>query len=113
MNKALGRYDLTAGGCALLSEYRQQGAGRADASSRDRGSLQKIRGRMPMQGQPEQHTSSSIIAVRQRTSNELVRLIRKLRWARMEKEAQVLAEELKRRCATDTISVISQPRETD
>jgi hypothetical protein len=49
----------------------------------------------------------------QRTSNELVRLIRKLRWAGMEQEAEVLAEELARRHPTDAVSVIAQSRETD
>ena len=42
----------------------------------------------------------------QRTSNELIRLIRKLRWIGMEKEAEALLEELARRRATDAVSVI-------
>jgi hypothetical protein len=49
----------------------------------------------------------------QRTSNELVKLIRKLRWIGMEEEADTLAEELALRCATDSISVVAQPRDTD
>lgn len=49
----------------------------------------------------------------QRTSNELVRLICKLRWIGMEEEAETLADELARRHATDTVSVVAQSGETD
>lgn len=49
----------------------------------------------------------------QRTSNELVRLIRKLRWAGMDQEAEALAEELIRRRSSDMAAVIAQSRETD
>jgi hypothetical protein len=48
-----------------------------------------------------------------RASNELVKLIRKLRWIGMEEEADTLAEELARRCAADSMSVVAQPRDTD
>jgi hypothetical protein len=58
-------------------------------------------GKTPMQGHE------------QRTSNELVKLIRKLRWIGMEEEADTLAEELALRRATDSISVVAQPRDTD
>lgn len=59
-----------------------------------------------MQGPQEAKTE-------QRTSNELIRLIRKLRWAAMEQEAEALAEELTRRRATGAMSVVVPPRETD
>jgi hypothetical protein len=49
----------------------------------------------------------------QRTSNELVNLIRKLRWIGMEEEAEGLLEELEWRRPTDVISVIAPSRETD
>jgi len=52
-------------------------------------------------------------AVEQRTPNELVRLLRKLRWLGMETEADALAQELERRCDGDTASVIVPSRETD
>lgn len=61
-----------------------------------------------MQGLPKQQKSHE-----QRTSNELVRLIRKLRWAGMEKEADKLAEELERRGTADKVSVVAQYRDTD
>jgi hypothetical protein len=61
-----------------------------------------------MHGPSEQQTPSE-----QRTSNELVRLICKLRWIGMDDEAEALAEELARRRATDTQSVVSHSRETD
>ena len=47
----------------------------------------------------------------QPTSNELVRLIRKLRWMGMENEAEPLIEELMRRRAV--VSVITPFLETD
>jgi hypothetical protein len=48
----------------------------------------------------------------QRTSNELVKLIRKLRWMGMEKEAESAQDELSvRRAAAD--SVVASPRDTD
>lgn len=49
----------------------------------------------------------------QRTSNELVRLIRKLRWMGMEEQAEPLMDELMRRGTTDAVSVITPSRETD
>jgi hypothetical protein len=60
-----------------------------------------------MQGRQERQNPE------QRTSNELVKLIRKLRWAGMEREAEALAEELARRRGTDAMSVVAQPCETD
>jgi hypothetical protein len=48
----------------------------------------------------------------QRTSNELVKLIRKLRWMGMEEEAESIEDKLSvRRVAAD--SVVAAMRETD
>ena len=48
----------------------------------------------------------------QRTSNELVKLIRKLRWIGMEEEAESVQRELsERHVATD--SVVASSRDTD
>jgi hypothetical protein len=47
----------------------------------------------------------------QRTTNELVRLIRKLHWMGMENEAEPLIEELMRRRVV--VSVMTPFRETD
>ena len=48
----------------------------------------------------------------QRASNELVKLVRKLRWMGMEEEAEGKENELSvRRTATD--SVVASPRDTD
>jgi hypothetical protein len=44
-------------------------------------------------------------------SSELVKLIRKLRWIGMEREAERLQRELRRAPASD--SVLASPRETD
>ena len=53
------------------------------------------------------------VADEQRSSNELVRLIRKLCWIGMDAEAKPLMEELERRGPADAISVITPSRETD
>ena len=45
-------------------------------------------------------------------ANELVELIRKLRWMGLEDEAERLQQEFTRRCA-DGDCVIATPRETD
>lgn len=66
-----------------------------------------------MPGQLEQQGPPGVPTTEQRTSNELVRLVRKLRWIGMEEEARELAGELVRRRATDAISVITPSRETD
>jgi hypothetical protein len=50
---------------------------------------------------------------RQRAANELVKLIRKLRWLGMEEEAQGLQNELARRRTTATDSVLTTAAETD
>jgi hypothetical protein len=50
--------------------------------------------------------------LQQRTSNELVKLIRKLRWIGMEEEAESVQHELsERHVAAD--SVVASPRDTD
>jgi hypothetical protein len=61
----------------------------------------------PRTGQP------SDTSARQRASNELVKLIRKLRWLGMEEEAQGLQNELGRRRATLVDSVLATGAETD
>jgi hypothetical protein len=48
-----------------------------------------------------------------RASNELIKLIRKLRWMGREQEAQGLQQELTRRGATAGDSVLATPHETD
>ena len=48
-----------------------------------------------------------------KASNELVRLIRKLRWLGMEEKAHGLETELARRHATAADSVLATPSETD
>jgi hypothetical protein len=52
-------------------------------------------------------------AADRRTSSELARLIRKLRWIGMEAEAEPLMAELTRRGTADATSVITPSRETD
>ena len=52
-------------------------------------------------------------SARQRASNELVKLIRKLRWMGMEEEAQGLQNELEQRHATPADSVLATTPETD
>jgi hypothetical protein len=52
-------------------------------------------------------------SARQRASNELVKLIRKLRWLGMEEEAQGLQKELERRRATAADSVLATAAEMD
>jgi hypothetical protein len=46
-------------------------------------------------------------------SNEMVKLIRKLRWIGMDEEAQKLQQELTQREAAPDDSVVATPRETD
>jgi hypothetical protein len=49
----------------------------------------------------------------QRTSNELVKLIRKLRWMGMEEEAESAQDELSVRRVAAADSVVAATRETD
>ncbi len=48
-----------------------------------------------------------------KASNELIKLIRKLRWMGMEEEAKGLQTELTRRRAAAADSVLAAPAETD
>lgn len=48
-----------------------------------------------------------------KTSNEIVRLVRKLRWVGMEEEAEQLLKELEQRPAMAVDTVLASPRETD
>lgn len=60
-----------------------------------------------------QPAQSPYAAARERrTSSELAKLVRKLRWIGMEEEAEKLSEELARR-ASDAVGVIAPSRETD
>jgi hypothetical protein len=52
-------------------------------------------------------------SARQKASNELVMLIRKLRWLGMEEEAQGLENELGRRRAAAADNVLATAAETD
>ncbi|HWX85039.1 MAG TPA: hypothetical protein VNZ48_15695 [Xanthobacteraceae bacterium] len=49
----------------------------------------------------------------QRTANELVKLIRKLRWMGLEREAEMAEDQLVLRKVQATDSVIAASRETD
>jgi len=51
------------------------------------------------------------VSIDQRASTELVKLVRKLRWMGMDKEAEVLENALHRFTPAD--SVLAAPRETD
>jgi hypothetical protein len=62
--------------------------------------------------QPRAHQNTADAAATQRGSNELVKLIRKLRWIGMEKEAAPLEAELTRRQAAAD-SVVAMSGETD
>ncbi len=48
-----------------------------------------------------------------RVSNDMIKLIRKLRWIGMDEEAQKLQTELTQREAAADDSVVATPRETD
>ena len=56
---------------------------------------------------------ASDISADQRTSNELVKLIRKLRWMGMEEEAQRVQTELAQCAGRPADSVLVAPRDTD
>jgi hypothetical protein len=58
---------------------------------------------------PLQQQTSSDTGV----SNDMVKLIRKLRWIGMDEEAQKLQRELTLRDAAPDDSVVATPRETD
>jgi hypothetical protein len=65
-----------------------------------------------METKPKQHYPSDV-SVTQRTSNELVMLIRKLRWMGMEKEAEAASRELALRHTQAADSVLAVPHGTD
>lgn len=64
---------------------------------------------MPQQMPTPQRQNPSEV----RTTNEMVKLIRKLRWIGMDDEAQKLQRELAEREGTATDSVVATPRDTD
>jgi len=49
----------------------------------------------------------------QRASDELVKLIKKLRWAGLESEAKTMQRELTARAVPAADTVVATPRETD
>jgi hypothetical protein len=53
------------------------------------------------------------VSVKQRKSNELVKMIRKLRWMGMEEEAKRIQTELTHADVGPADSVVAAPRETD
>jgi hypothetical protein len=53
------------------------------------------------------------VLAEQRTSNKLVKLIRKLRWMGMEEEAKRVQMELAQRDVSPADSVVAAPHETD
>ena len=60
-----------------------------------------------------QHTQQQQNPVDIGASNEMVKLVRKLRWIGMDDEAQKLQRELTQREAMPADSVVATPRETD
>jgi hypothetical protein len=62
-----------------------------------------------LQSTPLQQQNSSDT----RASNDMIKLIRKLRWIGMDEEAQKLQRELTEREAAPADSVVATPRETD
>jgi hypothetical protein len=57
------------------------------------------------------HQELPDVSAEQRASNEMVKLIRKLRWMGMEREAERLQTALNHAPQVD--SVVAEPRETD
>jgi hypothetical protein len=62
---------------------------------------------------PMSHNKARDVPVEARDANEIVVLIRKLRWAGMHDEAEALEKELTRRGCTATDSVLAMSCETD
>ena len=52
-------------------------------------------------------------SIERRASNDLIRLIRKLRWIGMDDEAKRVQTELKQRAVPAADSVLARPRDTD
>ena len=65
-----------------------------------------------MEMRQQQQKPPDVLA-EQRTSNELVKLIRKLRWVGMEEEARRVQDELTLRRVPEVDSVVAASRETD
>ncbi len=65
-----------------------------------------------MQARPVQRNSCRVSAS-SKTTGELVKLVRKLRWVGMQEEAEELENELQRRQAAEADSVIASSAETD
>jgi len=61
---------------------------------------------MPLEQQPDKPAGDS-------ASNELIKLVRKLRWVGMDEEAERLLRKLKRGNAESADSVLATPRDTD
>jgi|GEM_PF-1075555 len=59
------------------------------------------------------NTSPDGLGEQQRTANDLVKLIRKLRWMGLEREAEMVEDQLVLRKVQATDSVIAASRETD
>ena len=62
---------------------------------------------------PRKQQKPSDVSAEQRTSNELVKLIRKLRWMGMEEEAERVHAELAQCGAQPADSVVAASHETD
>jgi hypothetical protein len=69
---------------------------------------------MPSEQQQQQTSpDASDTSSTDKAPNEMIRLIRKLRWMGMEEEAKGLQQELTRRHATTADSVLATPAETN
>jgi TolA-binding protein len=70
---------------------------------------------MEMRSEQQQQTPPNISdsSSTDKAPDELIQLIRKLRWMGMEDEAKGLQQELTRRHATTADSVLATPAETD
>jgi len=68
---------------------------------------------MRSEQQQQKPPDASDISSTDKAPNELIKLIRKLRWMGMEDEAKGLQQELTRRHATTADSVLATPAETD
>ena len=94
-----------------MAEHRQVGARRKKNVAVVRPVVQSRTSRTAMETPRKQQPSDT--SAGQRASDELVKLIRKLRWLGMEEEAQGLQKELERRRATAADSVLATVAETD
>jgi hypothetical protein len=74
--------------------------------------MKKITGKTSME-MPGESEKAVDVSAPQKTSNEIVRLVRKLRWVGLEEEAAHLLKELEQRPATAVDTVLASPRDTD